>query len=126
MSKQSNIKNKIQEQYGKIALTDDGSISCCSSSGGCCGTSETLVVTSPRESSKTVGYDQNDLKSIPQSSILGLGCGWTRYFVFSFYIWSVNESCSLISSSSIVWSICRSMAIPDSNFCWYKLDCFYL
>ncbi len=73
MSKQSKIKNKIKEQYGKIALADDGSLSCCSESSGCCGTSEALI--SPIESSKTVGYDQNDLKSIPQSSILGLGCG---------------------------------------------------
>jgi arsenite methyltransferase len=75
MSKQSNIKNKIQEQYGKIALADDGSLSCCSSLGGCCGNSETAVVTSPIESSKTVGYDQNNLNSVPQSSILGFGCG---------------------------------------------------
>jgi arsenite methyltransferase len=74
MSKQSNIKNKIQEQYGKIALAD-GPLSCYSSSGGCCGTSETTVVASPIESSKTVGYDQNNLNSVPQSSILGLGCG---------------------------------------------------
>jgi arsenite methyltransferase len=74
MGKQSNIKNKINEQYGKIALAD-GSISCCStSSSGCCGTGETVEV-SPIESSKKVGYNQNDLKSIPQSSILGLGCG---------------------------------------------------
>jgi arsenite methyltransferase len=74
MSKQSNIKNKIKEQYGKIALADDGSLSCCSTSSGCCSTSETVAV-SPIESSKTVGYDQKDFKSIPQSSILGLGCG---------------------------------------------------
>ena len=73
MSKQSNIKNKIKKQYGEIALASD-SLSCCStSSSGCCGTSE--IVVSPIESSKSVGYDQNDLKSIPKSSILGLGCG---------------------------------------------------
>lgn len=76
MSKQSNIKNEIKEQYGKIALSD-GSLSCCcsttDSSGGCYSTSEALI--SPIESSKSVGYDQSDLKSIPQSSILGLGCG---------------------------------------------------
>ncbi len=74
MSKQSNIKNKIIEQYGKIASADDGSLSCCSTtSSGCCGTTEALI--SPIESSKTIGYDQNDLNSVPQSSILGLGCG---------------------------------------------------
>ena len=78
MSKQSNIKNKIQERYGKIALAD-GSLSCCSTSSGCCGTSETVL--SPIESSKTVGYDQNNLKSIPQESILGLGCGNPSAFV---------------------------------------------
>ncbi|WP_458718721.1 arsenite methyltransferase [Candidatus Nitrosocosmicus sp. R] len=72
MSKQSNIKNKIKEQYGKIALAD-GSLSCCSSSAGCCGSSETVV--SPIESSETLGYNLNNLNSIPQSSILGLGCG---------------------------------------------------
>ncbi|MGD9532463.1 MAG: arsenite methyltransferase [Candidatus Nitrosocosmicus sp.] len=73
MSKQLNIKNKIQEQYEKIAMVE-GSLSCCSSAGGCCGTAETAVI-SPIESSKTVGYDPNNLGSIPQSSILGLGCG---------------------------------------------------
>ena len=74
MSKQSNIKNKITEQYEKIALADDGLLPCCdSTSSGCCGSSEASI--SPIESSKTVGYNQNDLKSIPQSSILGLGCG---------------------------------------------------
>ncbi|HYG00771.1 MAG TPA: arsenite methyltransferase [Candidatus Saccharimonadales bacterium] len=75
MSKQSHIKEKIKEQYGKIALAD-GSLSCCSTSSfssGCCGTNEPSL--SPVESSTTVGYNQNDLKSIPQSSILGLGCG---------------------------------------------------
>jgi SAM-dependent methyltransferase len=72
MSKQSHIKNKIKEQYGKIALAD-GSLSCCSTSSGCCDTSE--VLRSPVESSQTVGYNQNDLNSIPHSSILGLGCG---------------------------------------------------
>jgi arsenite methyltransferase len=51
----------------------DGSLSCCSTSSGCCGANE--VVASPIESSKIVGYDQNYLKSIPQSSSLGLGCG---------------------------------------------------
>ena len=81
MSKQSDIKNKIKEQYETIALADDGSLSCCSSSAGCCSTSETVVV-SPIESSKTVGYNQNDLKSIPQSSILGLGCGNPSTFAY--------------------------------------------
>lgn len=72
MSKQSHIKNRIKERYGEIALAD-GSLSCCSTSSGCCDTSE--VLRSPIESSQTVGYNQNDLDSIPHSSILGLGGG---------------------------------------------------
>jgi arsenite methyltransferase len=30
---------------------------------------------SPIQSSKIIGYDEDDLESIPQSSILGVGCG---------------------------------------------------
>ena len=58
MSKQSNIKNKIKDQYGNMALAD-GSLSCCSSSAACCGSSETVA--SPLESSKAVGYDSDNL-----------------------------------------------------------------
>jgi glycerol uptake facilitator-like aquaporin len=30
---------------------------------------------------------------------------WIGYFVFGFYIWSVNESCSFISSSIVIGSM---------------------
>lgn len=39
----------------------------------CCSITETP--TSPFESSKTVGYDSDKLKLIPESSVLGVGCG---------------------------------------------------
>ncbi len=30
---------------------------------------------------------------------------WIRYLVFCFYFWSVNESCSFISSRIVIWSM---------------------
>jgi len=72
MDKQLPLKEKIKKQYGKIAL-DGNSNSCCMPSSDCCGTSEILI--SPFESSKAVGYDSDKLKQIPESSVLGVGCG---------------------------------------------------
>ncbi len=73
MDKQLRLKEKIKEQYGKIAI-DGNSNSCCVPSSDCCGTSyESLF--SPFESSKAVGYDIDKLKLIPENSVLGVGCG---------------------------------------------------
>jgi len=72
MDKQLHLKEKIKEQYGKIAI-DGNSNSCCVPSSDCCGTSEILF--SPFESSKAVGYDSDKLNLIPESSVLGVGCG---------------------------------------------------
>ena len=72
MNKQSQLKEKIEEQYGKIAL-DGNSNSCCMPSSDCCSTSE--IILSPFTSSKEIGYDSDKLNSIPESSVLGVGCG---------------------------------------------------
>ena len=74
MNKQSQLKEKIKEQYGKIAI-DGHSKSCCMPSSNCCGDTSTENILSPFESSKTVGYESDKLKLIPQSSVLGVGCG---------------------------------------------------
>jgi arsenite methyltransferase len=75
------IKEKVKERYGKIALTGD---SCCSpsiglshaGSGGCCTGSTTLQPLQASEQvAELVGYDSKELRSIPQASILGAGCG---------------------------------------------------
>jgi SAM-dependent methyltransferase len=68
------IKNKIKERYGKIALT--GTETCCAptiefnsnskSGSSCC---------SPSDSATVVGYDNKELESIPKASVLGVGCG---------------------------------------------------
>jgi arsenite methyltransferase len=69
------MKEKIKERYGKIALT--GTETCCaptidfksnksSNSSSCC---------SPSDSATVIGYESKELESIPQASVLGVGCG---------------------------------------------------
>ncbi|HKI10014.1 MAG TPA: methyltransferase domain-containing protein [Nitrososphaeraceae archaeon] len=66
------IKKKIKERYGKIALT--GTETCCAptikfdnnkSGSSCC---------SPSDSATVIGYDNKELESIPKTSVLGVGC----------------------------------------------------
>ena len=66
--KQETLKAKIKERYSKIAL-EGNSESCCGPE--CCSSAEA----DPQISSVAVGYNGIALKSIPKSSILGLGCG---------------------------------------------------
>jgi ubiquinone/menaquinone biosynthesis C-methylase UbiE len=83
------IKEKVKERYVKVALTGD---SCCSPSssmgevgtgGGCCTESNILQrLQSPEQVSELVGYDSKELKSIPEASILGAGCGTPKKFAY--------------------------------------------
>ena len=61
------IKEKVKERYSKIALT--GNSDCCCMPGEC------STDDSPIDATKIIGYDQKELESIPQESILGVGCG---------------------------------------------------
>ena len=80
------IKEKIKERYGKIALKGD---SCCGpsvdaeSGGGCCSGNSATVLQPSRSAAQVaelVGYGSKELKSIPEASILGAGCGTpTKY-----------------------------------------------
>ncbi len=93
MNDSVNIKEKVKERYGKIALTGG---SCCASSiggregedgeGGCSGSNriilQPLQSQSPEQVAKLVGYDPKELKSIPEASILGVGCGAPTKFAF--------------------------------------------
>jgi len=67
--KQGVLKAKIKERYGKIALS--GNSDCCCTPQECCNTTEF----NPKSSSVGIGYDNKALDSIPESSILGVGCG---------------------------------------------------
>jgi ubiquinone/menaquinone biosynthesis C-methylase UbiE len=82
------IKEKVKERYGKVALSGD---SCCGpsisieSGGGCCSGNNNAVLQSSQSAAQVaelVGYDLNDLNSIPTTSILGAGCGTPTKFPF--------------------------------------------
>ena len=63
------LKEKIKENYGKIAL--NGNLD------SCCGPQESCDTNniSKKQMSSIIGYKDIELKSIPEESILGLGCG---------------------------------------------------
>jgi arsenite methyltransferase len=61
------IKKKVREGYAKIAKQET---SCCGSIEVCCGSAS-----SPEEISKTIGYTDEQLQSVPEGANLGLGCG---------------------------------------------------
>ncbi len=64
---EKHIKKKVREGYAKIATQET---SCCGSIDVCCGSA-----TSPEDISKTIGYTDEQLRSVPEGANLGLGCG---------------------------------------------------
>ena len=73
-NQQQDIKKTIRKIYSKIALQDsnESGTSCCAPtycSGGNGG------VGSPTHAATVVGYEISELESVPQASILGVGCG---------------------------------------------------
>jgi arsenite methyltransferase len=73
MKNEIEIKEKVKERYGKIALFGNSDSCCMPSSSECC--SDKNVTDSAISSAKSIGYNSLELTSIPQSSILGVGCG---------------------------------------------------
>jgi arsenite methyltransferase len=70
------IKQKVKERYSKIALVGSSSEGCCAPTECCDGSSDNdTQMMSPLQIAENIGYDANDLNSIPESSILGVGCG---------------------------------------------------
>ena len=65
--KKDEVKKMVRQGYATIAKKDS---SCCTPVTCCCGS------TNPAEKiSKEIGYTDQELKSIPEGSNLGLGCG---------------------------------------------------
>jgi arsenite methyltransferase len=69
-SKNEDIKQEIRKQYGKIALGNNTQ-NCCGPK--CCSPDD--AISSPMENAKMIGYISYELQSIPEASILGVGCG---------------------------------------------------
>ena len=62
------VKEYVKKRYGEIAKTD---CSCCSSS--CCSSSS--CGPPPQYVAWKLGYSPDDIESVPEDSVLGLGCG---------------------------------------------------
>jgi arsenite methyltransferase len=76
-NQQQDIKKAIRKTYSKIALqqntnNESGTSSCC---GPTCCSGIDEVAGSPTQAAAVVGYETRDLESVPQASILGVGCG---------------------------------------------------
>ncbi|MBI2907950.1 MAG: arsenite methyltransferase [Chloroflexi bacterium] len=67
MAKDDEIKAFVKERYGKIAVQGAAGDGC---SPSCCGASADIM-----EKARARGYSMEDLKNIPESAFLGLGCG---------------------------------------------------
>jgi SAM-dependent methyltransferase len=65
--KSEGTKKIVREQYAKVAVQKS---SCCGPVSSCCGTSTTT-----QDISRKIGYSEEELKSVPDGSNLGLGCG---------------------------------------------------
>ena len=61
--KEKEIKKTVKERYSKIATREEATCSCCS------GTPDIL------QQAKAAGYSADEIKSIPEEAIFGLGCG---------------------------------------------------
>jgi arsenite methyltransferase len=73
--KDSEIRQNVREGYGKIAK--EAGSSCCgpkdkAKGNSCCNTNTS---TQAIKSSKSVGYTDEDINSVPDGANLGLGCG---------------------------------------------------
>jgi len=74
----SEIRQSVRENYGKIAREGG---SCCSSKSksGCCDSQSNAGccsnTSSARDASKSIGYTDADMDSVPDGANLGLGCG---------------------------------------------------
>ena len=66
------IKEKVKERYGSIAQTGTFERRLSVQPTECCCSSEVL---SAVQMAKNIGYDAKELQSVPESSILGVGCG---------------------------------------------------
>src|SRR5688500_18350033 len=72
---QQDIKKTIRKTYSKIALQENNNqsgTSCCAST--CC-SGGNGGADSPTQAAAVVGYETSELESVPQASILGVGCG---------------------------------------------------
>jgi len=64
--KEDDIKKAVKEGYGKIASQG---LTCCGTVDSCCGPRNAAEI------GRDLGYSADDLRTVPEGSNLGLGCG---------------------------------------------------
>jgi arsenite methyltransferase len=62
------VKEYVKKRYGEIAKTE-----CSSCSSGCC--SSSCCSSPPKYVAWKTGYSPDEIESVPEDSVLGLGCG---------------------------------------------------
>ena len=62
MRREKDIKRFMKKQYAKVARKGD---SCCSSDFG---------PSNPIEQAKAIGYSQQEIRSVPEEAVMGMGC----------------------------------------------------
>ncbi|HEX7467153.1 MAG TPA: arsenite methyltransferase [Methanobacterium sp.] len=65
--KEKEIKEFVKDRYGKIATKEDSHCSCCGGTGD--------LVEEAQKQAKAMGYSEEEIKSIPEDAVFGLGCG---------------------------------------------------
>ena len=63
--KEKEIKEFVKQRYTKIATKEDSICSCCSGNG-----MDDII-----QQAKAAGYSEDEIKSIPEEAVFGLGCG---------------------------------------------------
>jgi SAM-dependent methyltransferase len=64
MKKEKDVKESVKQRYGEIASKG---LSCCSSSCSCSGGAV--------DQTEAVGYSKDEIGSVPEEAVMGLGCG---------------------------------------------------
>lgn len=68
------LRKAVRDRYGKIAAAGKTGESCCTPE--CCSSDATCSpAAGPDQTSKGLGYSQEELSSVPEGANLGLGCG---------------------------------------------------
>jgi len=65
--KEEEIKKVVREGYAEIAKREN---SCCGPVSSCCGSPDAV-----EDISKSIGYTEEEIKTVPEGANLGLGCG---------------------------------------------------
>ena len=69
------VRDAIRSRYAGIAESSGAIGGCCGSGSSCCGTAAPGAVAGGDETSRALGYTEEELAAAPEGANLGLGCG---------------------------------------------------